>query len=388
MILQTPQYKDKTSMLRYRLVALVSAFLLAGALSAGAQRALTPVTFFITFMPNIQFSPIYVAIEKGYFTQAGLDVTIQYGDEPVGVNLVAANERPFAMISGEQVIAARANGRPVVSVYEWFQRYPIGIVTSDDSPIESVEDLRGRRIGIPGLFGASYTGAIALLSANGLTEQDVRLDPIGFNAPQVFCTGAIEASVVYINNEPLQIDTLAQRGECGSVTGTRVFSVADYADMVSNGIITSERLIAENPELVSGFVTAFHHALVDVMNNPAEAYLLTLPYVESLPRDATLLAVLEAEATRLSDPSNFLGTFDAADARSAFFDGLVAAAPDANWLQMRVLLSTIALWEAPTPGMSDADSWMLTQDTLLGMRLLSRTIDVQAAFTNDFVPKG
>ncbi len=375
-------------MQRYRFAVVVVGLMLAAALSVGAQRAFTPVAFFITFIPNIQFSPIYVAIEKGYFAQAGLDVTIEHGDEPIGVNLVAAGERPFAMISGEQVIAARANGRPVVSIYEWFQKYPVGIVVAEDSPIETVADLRGRRIGIPGLFGASYTGAVALLAANGLTEQDVRLDPIGFNAPQVFCTGAIEASVVYINNEPLQIDTLARRGECGSVTGTRVFSVSDYVDMVSNGIITSERLIAENPEMVSGFVTAYHQGLVDVMNNPAEAYLLTLPYVESLARDPDLIAVLEAEAARLSDPDNFLGTFDAAEARDSFFDGLVAALPDGNWTQMRVLLNTIALWEAPSPGLSDADSWRQTQDTLLGMRLLSRQIDVEAAFTNDFVPKG
>ncbi|HYO87988.1 MAG TPA: ABC transporter substrate-binding protein, partial [Candidatus Limnocylindrales bacterium] len=180
-------------MVRFAVVFMVVLGAFAG--TAGAQEATgTPaddVRLFMTFVPNVQFSPVYVAQSKGYFADNWLSVTTEHGDEPVGVDLIATGERDFGLISGEQVLAARANGRPVVSVYEWFQKYPVGIVYPDDIGISSVTDLAGRNIGIPGRFGASYSGLTALLSANGMTEQDIDLEEIGFNAPEVFCVGGV-----------------------------------------------------------------------------------------------------------------------------------------------------------------------------------------------------
>jgi len=346
-----------------------------------------PITFFLTFVPNIQFAPIYVAIEKGYFAEAGIELTLEHGDEPDGVNLIAAGERQFGMISGEQVIAARANGRPVVSVYEWFQKYPIGIVVADDSGIESPADLRGRTVGIPGAFGASYTGLIALLTANELTEADIQLESIGFNAPQVFCLGGVEAAVVYVNNEPTQIERLAQRGECGAVRGVRVFNVSDYADMVSNGIITNEDTIADDPELVARFIIGFHNGVTLALNNPAEAYLMSLPYVDSLPRDPALMAALQAEADL--DYDQGIGEYEEpGEGRAAVLERLRVAVPDVDWVQMEILIDTAQLWDALTPGSSDLESWQTTQDILVSMGIVSAPIDLENAFTNAFQPIG
>src|SRR5689334_12898086 len=145
-----------------------------------AQSKPSKQTLFIPFVPNIQFAPIYVALEKGDFKEANLDVQLQYGDEPAGVDLIAANQIQFGIISAEENIKARANTRPVVQVYEWYQKYPIGIVVSDSSGIQSVKDLKGHKVGIPGRFGASYNGLTAILTANGLTEKDIDLQEIGF----------------------------------------------------------------------------------------------------------------------------------------------------------------------------------------------------------------
>ncbi|HUN10607.1 MAG TPA: ABC transporter substrate-binding protein, partial [Aggregatilineales bacterium] len=187
------------------MIAVVSVMLAVAPLGAQETKSLVDQTFFMTFVPNVQFAPIYVALEKDYLSNAGLNVTIEHGDENVGVDLIATNQRQFGLISGEEVLKARAQGRPVVSVYEWFQRYPVGIVYPLGQGIESPADLAGRKVGIPGRFGASYNGLIALLNANNLTEQDIQLEAIGFNAADVFCVGGVQASVVYINNEPLQI---------------------------------------------------------------------------------------------------------------------------------------------------------------------------------------
>lgn len=351
--------------------------------------SLRPVTFFMTFVPNIQFAPVYVAIEKGYFAEAGVELVIEHGDEPIGVNLIAAGERDFGLISGEQVIAARANERPVVFVYQWFQRFPVAIVATDASGISAPADLAGQRIGAPGPFGATYSGLIALLGAAGLSESDIQLESIGYNAPQVICVGAIQAAAVYANNEPLQIQDRIAAGDCGDVTAINVVPVADYANIVSNGVITSEALIAEEPELVEAVVGAFHRGLLDVINNPAEAYLLSQPYAAYELSDA-LRAALESEAAAQAD--FIAGNPDAERAafveyRAGLVDALVAAGvPEDELLNFRVLLSTIDLWDADQPGVSAVENWETTQDVLVQLGVVAEPIDVTTAFTNQFVP--
>ena len=379
--------------MRHFVIATLALALATGAVVAAQES--TPhaspdnVELFMTFVPNVQFAPVYAALAKGYFDGQALTVSTEHGDEPVGVDLIAAGERDFGLISGEQILAARANGRPVVSVYEWFQQYPVGVLYPEGTGIESVADLSGRNVGIPGRFGASYSGLTALLAANGLTEQDIDLEEIGFNAPEVFCVGGVEAAVVYINNEPLQVARRAEAGDCGSVTSVGVFRVADVVDMVSNGLVTSEALIEQNPDLVRRMVSAFDAGLRSVVANPAEAYLLSAPYVENLPLSADLRAALEAastdqaaflEATPDADRATLAGRRDAllADLKSRF------SADDL--LQFEVLLSSIALWDADQPGLADAESWAATQEVLLDMGYIAEGTDASAAFTNAFLP--
>ena len=59
----------------------------------------------------------------------------------------------------------------------------------------SLDQLPGMTVGIPGRFGASYSGLTTLLESAGLTEADIELNEIGFNAPEVFCLGAVDAAV-------------------------------------------------------------------------------------------------------------------------------------------------------------------------------------------------
>src|SRR5690606_22441918 len=110
--------------------------------------------------PDPQYAPVYVAVERGYFADAGLSIEFDYSFETDGVALVGANELPFAIVSGEQVILGRAQGLPLVYVLEWFQRYPITIVSKAEAGIKRPEDLVGRSVGLPALFGASYAGYI------------------------------------------------------------------------------------------------------------------------------------------------------------------------------------------------------------------------------------
>ena len=155
-----------------RLLLVVAVLLLSIPVSA-QDDVLQDTTLFLTFVPNVQFAPVYVAMEKGYFAAEGQNVTIEHGDEPVGIDLMAAGELDFGIVGADQVIAARANDRPIVFIYEWFQTFPIGLVVTKESGIEAITDLVGRHVGVPGRFGATYTGLVALLVANGLTENDI-----------------------------------------------------------------------------------------------------------------------------------------------------------------------------------------------------------------------
>jgi NitT/TauT family transport system substrate-binding protein len=285
------------------------------------------------FIADPQYAPFYVAVDKGYYAEEGLEIEFDYSFETDGIALVGANELPFAIVSGEQVILARGQGLPVVYVLEWFQRYPIAVISRAEAGIDSPEDLAGRNVGLPGFFGASYVGFIGLLRANYLTQADVEANEIGFNQVESLRTGQSEAVVGYVNNEPVQ---LAAMGEA-----INVIDVADYTDMVANGVITNETTLAENPELVEGFVRAMLRGLEDTLDNPEEAYEISKKYVEGLD------------------------------------DG-----------RMNVLEASLPLWQAETLGVTDSAAWQQTQAVLLEIGFLDEPVEnLEAAFTNDFVLK-
>ena len=290
------------------------------------------------YIPNIQYAPFYVAVERGYFQQAGYQVEFDYSFETDGVRLVAAGEVPFAVASGEQVLMARDQGLPVVYVMAWWQKFPVAVIADARAGVQTPADLRGQRIGLPGLFGATYIGLTALLHYAGLSEADVTLEAIGFNQVEALATGQVPVVVGYITNEPIQ---LRHRGY--AVT---VLPVADYVNLASNGIVTSEAMIAEHPERVRAFVEAFYRGLRAVVNDPDLGYEVSLKYVEGL-----------AEQDR--------------------------------GVQMEILRTAIAYWwtggEIPL-GHADLEAWRNMHDLLLDMGLLSRPQDLDAAVTNEFVP--
>jgi len=318
---------------------LIASFLLAScgqpSASSPAPSEATKIRLPMGYIPNIQYAPYYVAAEKGYFREEGIEVEFDYKFETDGVALVGAGELPFAVVSGEQVPMARAQGLPVVYVVAWYQQYPISVISKTDAGIKVPADLKGKKIGLPGLFGANYVGLRALLNVGGLTEEDVTLDSIGFNQVEALSAGQEDAVVVYTANEPVQLR--AQGYDLNEIR------VSDYVQMASNGLITNETAIAENPELVRGMVRALLRGIADTIADPDEAYEISKKYVENL---------ANADET----------------------------------VQKEILKISISMWQAERLGYSDMQAWQNMQSVLLDMGLLTQPIALDKAFTNEFVP--
>ncbi len=124
-------------------------------------------------------------------------------------------------------------------VAAWYQQYPVSVVAKSEAGILIPQDLKGKKIGLPGLFGANYVGLRALLYEANMSERDVTLDSIGFNQVDLLAAGQQDIIVGYTANEPIQL-----RARGIPVTEIRV---SDYVQLASNGILASEKVIEENP---------------------------------------------------------------------------------------------------------------------------------------------
>lgn len=296
------------------------------------------ITMAMPFIPNVQFSPYYVAEKKGYYAAEGLQITFDYNFETDVVKRVAEGTVHFGMASGDSVLLARAQGLPVVAVATYSQKFPVVFFSKAENNIKTPADLKGKKIGIPGHYGASYIGLKALLYANQINESELDIQDIGFTQVAAVTQDKVQVASGYGNNEPIQLD---QQG-----IQVNVIRVSDSFPLASDGIITSEKLAAEQSELVRRFVRATLKGMRDVIDNPDEAFTISME------------AIKEAKG---GDPK----------------------------LQRRVLEESLAYWQSDLTksnglGYSDLESWQKTHTFLRESGLLKQDVDLSKAVTNNF----
>jgi NitT/TauT family transport system substrate-binding protein len=305
-----------------------------GAAPAAETGKLQKVRLGIGYVPDVQFAPLYVAQNKGFYADEGLEVDIEYGFENDFVALAARGEREFAIASGDQVILARSQGLPIVYIMKWYQRYPVALVMPASAGINQPSDLIGKTVGLPGYYGASFIGWKALVYAAGIDEREVDLQEIGFTQTAAIQQGLVDAAMVYIANEPNQLRNQGMEVD--------VIEVSDYINLVSNGLVTGETLIAENPDLVRRMVRATLRGLADTIANPDEAF-----------------AIVRQVIPEITDET----------------------APT----QRKVLADSIELWRSEQLGVSDPQAWQQSVDFMTESGLLEEPVDVDQLYTNEFI---
>jgi len=325
------------SMKRFFLTLLVVLLLSScGGLTGSEQTSgeLTHIRLPMGYIPNVQYAPFYAGVEEGFFAEEGLEIEFDYSYETDGVALVGANELQFSLVSGEQVPIARAEGLPIVYVMAWYGQYPIAVVAKSEQNINSPADLAGKSIALPGLFGANYVGLRALMGYAGLEEKDVILESVGFNQVEVLAADTSEVIVGYVANEPVQLTAQGYDVD--------LLLVSDYLELVSNGLITNQTTLVEDPELVRRMVSATLKSIQFAVENPDQAYQHCFKYIEGL-EDAD------------------------------------------QEVQMEVMESSLALYQTDPYGYSNPQAWENMQEVLLEMGLMKEHINLSEAYTNDFI---
>jgi NitT/TauT family transport system substrate-binding protein len=259
----------------------------ASSSGSSSNTHLKNISIGLGYLPDVQFAPFYVAQSKGYYKAAGLNVTFHHGIVPDLVGSMVAGKNDFVIAGGDDLLQARDKGVQAIDVGTIFEKYAISLIVPANSSIKTLSDLKGKTIGIPGAYGSTYTGLLALLYSAHLTVKDVKLESIGFTQVAALISHKVDAIMGYSNNEPLQ---LAQRG-----FPVRTYVSSDYQPLVSNGLVTMDSTYTSQPQEVRAVVQATLKGLKDVIADPDGALKICQTYVPSVQTNPTQsLAVLKA----------------------------------------------------------------------------------------------
>lgn len=234
-----------------------------------------PLTLGLTYVPNVQFSPVYVAAEDSIFTSAGLGVSVRHhgADEGLFSALISGDE-DVVIASGDEVLQARAQGVDIVSIGAFYQEYPVEIIVPEDSSITSFVDLKGKRVGLPGEFGSSWFGLLAALDEAGLTRDDITVVPVGYTQAASLVSGEVDAIVGFSNSDAVQLQEMD--------FAARSLPLPDDVPLVGASIITTQAWLDENERNAKHLVDSLTAAMDKIAANPTYALEVSAKWDDTL----------------------------------------------------------------------------------------------------------
>lgn len=309
--------------------------------SAATSSSGAKVTIGLTYIPNVQFAPVYVAQAQGTYSAAGINATIRHhgGDEGLFTALLAGQE-DVVIASGDEAAVAASQGLDLVSIGQYYATYPGTVIVPASSSINSLADLAGKTIGIPGEYGSNYYATLAAIKAGGLNPSDVTISSIGYTQQAALDAGQVDAVVGFTNNDAVQM----------RLAGIEVREIPvenGAASLVGASIITTRDWAQAHQEQARGIVSATTEAMNAIAASPQAAI----------------------------------------DATSAWDTSLGDA--DSTARALAVLTATVPLWlgsDAHADGTQDLAAWEQMVSFLSSIGVLDGSVDASTLATNDFVP--
>ncbi|KJS82172.1 MAG: ABC transporter substrate-binding protein [Peptococcaceae bacterium BICA1-8] len=251
-------------------IVIVLIFGLAACTQKEEQKGLQEVTVMLDWYPNAVHSFLYAALNKGYFAEEGLSVKILMpADTSDPLKLVAAGQTDFAISYQPQLVMARAQDIPVVSVAS-IVNHPLNtIMVGASDNIKRPKDLEGKTVGysLP-VYEAIVKTAV---KNDGGDISKLSLIDIGWDLIPAMVTKKVNAiSGGFINHEKILIE---KEGYNVNIIDPVQYGVPDYYELI---LITSEKLFQENKELANKFWQAVKKGQSYVRDNPSEGLQLLL----------------------------------------------------------------------------------------------------------------
>ena len=275
-----------------RFTLLPFAIILALAVSACGTKSedVTPVrdsmSVAMDWYPNPDHAGFLVAQEKGYFEDAGLDVSLDSPTDPsLPIKLVAAGKADLALSYEPEVLLAREQGLDVVSVASIVDQPLTSMIWLKKSKIKSVRDLKGKTVSTAGIpYQDAYLKSI--LERAGLSEDDVKKVGVGQGLLPSIVSGKAQATLgPFWNIEGVE---LKMSGLKPTINPVDKLGVPTYSEMV---LVAKGSRIEDDPDPVRLFIAALARGTRDAVDQPNKTTQTVLAANDALKPDVTAAQV-------------------------------------------------------------------------------------------------
>ena len=233
--------------------------------SAAPATAQTKLTFLLNVPPAGYNAGFELAVEKGLYKAAGLDVTIEPGNgSQTTAQLIAVGKYDIGFADSAPVMKLISDGAKVRVLATILQGNPNAVTALKKTGLKSVADIKGKSVAMPNA-GSQSSMFPLVLAANGLKESDIKLVNM---PPQSMVAALIQGSVEVILGSVDQFDI--QLRAQGQEFDSYLF-IDSGAPTVSTSIIASEDFLAKNPDVAKKFVAASLKGWYATLDNPTEA---------------------------------------------------------------------------------------------------------------------
>jgi len=252
-------------------VLLVAVSVLAACGPQEVEKPPDEVSVQLKWVHQAQFAGFYVAQERGYYADENIEVSfIEGGPGIEPVEQVVIGQADFGVGAPEAILMRGSQGEPLVAIATIYRRNPLAFVALADSGIGRPADFLGRIAAI-----ASSDGELqfaAMMRRLGLDINQVRIVPYSYDYSP-FCSGEVD---ITIGSATGGLIRLRQQGYQVNLIWPSDYGVHLYADT----LMTTDQLIAENPDLVTRFLRATLRGWREAIEDPETAATITLKYAK------------------------------------------------------------------------------------------------------------